>query len=64
MLQNQNSDIYEIISLKDQIQFYDPNEEDKINNIIWLKQYNSIFPETSNDIQLLKKPNINMINLL
>ena len=64
LLQNENSDLFEIISLKDQIKFEDHNEEEQINNSIWQKQYNSILPESSNDTSLSIKPNINMINLL
>jgi hypothetical protein len=64
LLQNENSDLFEIISLKDQITFDDHNEEEQINNSIWQKQYISIFPESSQDAPLPIKPNINMINLL
>ena len=64
LLQSENSDLFEIISLKDQITFEDQNEEDQINNNIWQKQYISVFPESSNDTSLLTKINLNMINLL
>ena len=63
-LQNENTDLFEIISLKDSITFEDKNEEDQINNIIWQKQYISIFPESSNDNPIPTKVNLNMINLL
>ena len=63
-LQNENTDLFEIISLKDSITFEDKNEEDQINNIIWQKQYISIFPESSNDNPIPTKANLNMINLL
>ena len=61
LLQSDKSDLFEILSLKEQINFDDQNEEDLINNSIWQKQYISIFPETSN---LNNKPSISMINLL
>lgn len=64
LLQSENSDLFEIMSLKDQITFEDQNEEDQINNNIWQKQYISVFPESSNDTSLLTKINLNMINLL
>ena len=63
-LQNENTDLFEIISLKDSITFEDKNEEDQINNIIWQKQYISIFPESSNGNPIPTKVNLNMINLL
>ena len=64
LLQNENIDLLEIISLKDTITFEDKNEEDQINNTIWQKQYISIFPESSNDTLIPTKVNLSMINLL
>ena len=63
LLQNDKSDLFEILYLKDQITFDNPNEEEQINNNIWQKQYASIFPESSNN-ESLNKPNISMVNLL
>ena len=63
LLQNDKSDLFEILYLKDKITFDNPNEEEEINNNIWQKQYVSIFPESTNN-ELLNKPNMSMINLL
>ena len=64
LLQSENSDLFEILSLREKIVFNDKNEEDQINNDIWQKQYNSLFPETSININIPTKINLNMINLL
>ena len=66
LLQSENSDWFEILSLKEKIDFVDKNEEEQINNSIWQKQYNSLFPESSTDISISipTKINLNMINLL
>ena len=64
LLGTENSDLFEILSLKDKVSFEDKNEEDEINNAIWQKQYISIFPEPSSDEALPKKVNLNLINLL
>ena len=64
LLATENSDLYEILSLKDKVTFEDKNEEDQINNSIWQKQYISIFPESSTDVPLPIKVNLSMINLL
>ena len=64
LLQSENSDLFEILSLREKIVFNDKNEEEQINNTIWQKQYNSLFPETSININIPTKINLNMINLL
>ena len=64
LLEVGNSDLYEILSLKDKVSFDDKNEEDQINNDIWQRQYISIFPETSNGESLPTKVNLSLINLL
>ena len=64
LLESENSDWFEILSLKEKIDFLDKNEEEQINNRIWEKQYNSLFPESSKDISISTKINLNMINLL
>ena len=64
LLATENSDLFEILSLKDKVSFEDKNEEDEINNAIWQKQYISIFPEPSSDEALPTKVNLSLINLL
>ena len=59
LLNSENNDLYEILSLRDQINL-NPKEEEEINNSIWQKQYISIFPLESST----NKPNLSMINLL
>ena len=63
LLQSEKIDLLEILSLRDEIKFEDQNEEDQINNSIWEKQYNSIFPEKLNDVPQTKV-NLNMLDLL
>ena len=64
LLSTENSDLFEILSLKDKVSFEDKNEEDEIDNAIWQRQYISIFPEPSSDDALPKKVNLSLINLL
>ena len=66
LLESENSDWFEVLSLKENIDFTDKNEEEQINNSIWQKQYNSLFPESSKDISISipKRINLNMLNLL
>ena len=59
LLNSENSDLFEILTLKDQINL-NPNEEEEINNNIWHKQYISTFPLESS----VNKPNLSMINFL
>ena len=63
LLQSEKIDLLEILSLRDEIKFENQNEEDQINNSIWEKQYNSIFPEKLNDVPQTKV-NLNMLDLL
>ena len=62
LLNNDKSDLFEILSLKKKVKFDDKNEENKINNEIWQKQYSLLFPPK--DSKKISKPNISQLNVL
>ena len=64
LLDSENSDLFEILSLQEKITFEDKDEEEKINNIIWQRQYSTFFPQSPTGVSLPLKVSLNMINLL
>jgi hypothetical protein len=62
LLNSNKSDLFEILSLKEKIKFNNKEEEEKIINDIWLKEYFLTFPPKDSNINT--KPNINQLNLL
>ena len=65
LLSDKNSDILEIISLKNEITFENSNEEKEINTSIWEREYENIFPSsTNNNLLLSSNPTLNLITHL
>ena len=68
LLQDKNSELFEIMNLKNNLKILNPKETKEINILLWNKQYDSIFP-TNEDIntnsnQKTKKISISLINYL
>ena len=62
LLNNDKSNLFDILALKQKVKFADKNEEIKINNDIWQRQYSLIFPPK--DSQKISKPKISQLNIL
>ena len=62
LLNNDKSNLFDILALKQKVKFDDKNEEIKINNDIWQRQYSLIFPPK--DSQKISKPKISQLNIL
>ena len=62
LLNNDKSNLFDILALKQKVKFDDKNEEMKINNDIWQRQYSLIFPPK--DSQKISKPKISQLNIL
>ena len=65
LLSDKNSDILEILSLKNEITFENSDEEKEINTSIWQRRYENIFPSsTNNNLLLSSNPSLNVITHL
>ena len=62
LLNNDKSNLFDILALKQKVKFDDKNEEMKINNDIWQRQYSLIFPPK--DSQKISKPKISQLNMV
>ena len=62
LLNNDKSNLFDILALKQKVKFDDINEEMKINNDIWQKQYSLVFPPK--DSKIITKPKISQLNIL